>query len=138
MAGHNNTILACPSDKFLCLAPRKVRHGEEEVRARVCTEAMDFMEGMQDGLNGLIPPVAPNLVSFNIIIKVGVFVQEAPISARYIVSQGMASFRFCAVCAPGVTVISVDLPVGTRTDCASDGQLISCEYRICHLGQTCL
>lgn len=49
---------------------QKVQRGEEEVRAKVCTEAMDFMEGMRDGWNGLIPPVAPNLVSFNIIIKV--------------------------------------------------------------------
>lgn len=48
-----------------------MQEGEEEVRARVCTEAMDFMEGMRDGWNGLIPPVVPNLVSFNIIIKVG-------------------------------------------------------------------
>lgn len=48
----------------------KVREGEEDVRARVCTEAMDFMEGMRDGWNGLLPPVAPNVVSFNIIVKV--------------------------------------------------------------------
>lgn len=47
-----------------------MQEGEEEVRTRVCTEAMDFMEGMRDGWNGLLPPVAPNLVSFNIIIKV--------------------------------------------------------------------
>ncbi|CAM9321848.1 unnamed protein product [Ectocarpus sp. 6 AP-2014] len=49
---------------------KQVREGEEEVRARVCTEAMDFMEGMRDGWNGLLPPVAPNVVSFNIIVKV--------------------------------------------------------------------
>lgn len=50
----------------------KVREGEEEVRARVCTEAMDFMEGMRDGWNGLLTPVAPNVVSFNIIVKVSI------------------------------------------------------------------
>lgn len=47
-----------------------MRQGKEEARALVGTDAMDFMEGMRDGWNGLLPSVLPNLVSFNIIIKV--------------------------------------------------------------------
>lgn len=49
---------------------RKVREGGEGARARVCTEAIDFMARMREGGNGLHPPVSPNLVSFNIMIKV--------------------------------------------------------------------
>ncbi|CAM9327755.1 unnamed protein product [Ectocarpus sp. 12 AP-2014] len=65
------TILNFGLEAFAVAAKTKqVREGEEEVRARVCTEAMDFMEGMRDGWNGLLPPVAPNIVSFNIIVKV--------------------------------------------------------------------
>eukprot|EP00903_Cladosiphon_okamuranus_P007042 g6846.t1 len=67
----NTIILNFGLESFAVAArTRKVQYGEEEVRARVCTEAMDFMEGMRDGWNGSFPPVAPNLVSFNIIIKV--------------------------------------------------------------------
>lgn len=61
------------TDTFLAalvLATAKVRQGDGEERSRVGTEAMDFMEGMRDGWNGLMPPVAANRVSFNIIIKV--------------------------------------------------------------------
>lgn len=70
MTAHDTTKLVHLSTESPSLLPRKVQHGEEEVRVTVCTEAMDFMEGMRDGWNGLIPPVTPNLVSFNIIIKV--------------------------------------------------------------------
>ncbi|CAM9989759.1 unnamed protein product [Scytosiphon promiscuus] len=67
----NTTILNFGLEAFAVAAKtRKVREGEEEDRARVGTEAMDFMEGMRDGWNGLLPSVSPNLVSFNIIIKV--------------------------------------------------------------------
>eukprot|EP00752_Nemacystus_decipiens_P011279 g10023.t1 len=67
----NTTILNFGLESFAVAArTRRVRGGGEEVRSKVCTDAMDFMEGMRDGWNGLVPPVAPNLVSFNIIIKV--------------------------------------------------------------------
>lgn len=49
-----------------------MREGGEEVRERVGMETMDFMEGSRDGWNGLLSPVLLNLVSFNIIIKVGI------------------------------------------------------------------
>ncbi|CAN0065234.1 unnamed protein product, partial [Hapterophycus canaliculatus] len=71
--GHfaNSTILNFGLEAFAVAAKtRKVREGEEEDRAMVGTEAMDFMEGMRDGWNGLLPSVSPNVVSFNIIIKV--------------------------------------------------------------------
>lgn len=48
-----------------------MQEGGEDARARVCTEAMDFMEGLRDGWKGLHPPVRPNVVSFSIVIKVG-------------------------------------------------------------------
>lgn len=102
-----NTRFAAPtpSNDFVYLVPRKVQEGGEEVRAKVCTDAMDFMEGMRDGWNGLIPPVAPNLVSFNIIIKVGrrsllefVVLSEA----TYVVFQGRVNTGLRCF-APGVT-----------------------------------
>lgn len=98
-----NTRLLHPplSNDFVYLVPRKVQEGGEEVRAKVCTDAMDFMEGMRDGWNGLIPPVAPNLVSFNIIIKVGrrsllefVVLSEA----THVVFQGRVKHRFALLC----------------------------------------
>lgn len=80
-----NSKLLCPlANECLSLVPRKVQEGEEAVRAKVCTEAMDFMEGMRDGWNGLVPPVAPDLVSFNIIIKVGPRIVCARMCKKYV------------------------------------------------------
>lgn len=67
-------LVRASSAVYLAVTPflmaRKVQEGGAEAKARVCTEAMDFMEGMRDGWDGSYQPVQPNVVSFSIVIKV--------------------------------------------------------------------